>query len=81
MEKELKAKLFMLNARDFFKGLILAVITAVITFFANELQIGSSVDLSLFKRMGIAAIIAFLSYLVKNLLTNSKGEILTPEPK
>jgi hypothetical protein len=76
-----KAKLFMLNARDFFKGLVLAVITAIITFLANELQIGSSVDLSLLKRMGIAAVIAFLSYLVKNLLTNSKGDILTPEPK
>jgi hypothetical protein len=76
-----KAKLFMLNTRDFFKGLVLAIITAVITFLANELQIGSSVDLTLFKRMGIAAVIAFLSYLVKNLLTNSKGEILTPEPK
>jgi hypothetical protein len=76
-----KAKLFMLNTRDFFKGLVLAVITAVITFLANELQIGSSVDLTLLKRMGIAAAIAFLSYLVKNLLTNSKGEILTPEPK
>jgi uncharacterized membrane protein YvlD (DUF360 family) len=76
-----KAKLFTLGVKDFFKGLALAIITAVITFLANELQIGTSVDLTLFKRMGIAAVIAFLSYLVKNLLTNSKDELLTPEPK
>jgi uncharacterized membrane protein YvlD (DUF360 family) len=76
-----KAKLFNLNLKDFFKGLVMAVITAIITFLANELQIGSSVDLALLKRMGIAAIIAFLSYLVKNMLTNSKDELLTPEPK
>jgi len=76
-----KAKLFNLNVKDFFKGLIMAIITAVITFLANELQIGSSVDLTLLKRMGIAAVIAFLSYLVKNMLTNSNDELLTPEPK
>ena len=76
-----KAKLFMLNARDFLKGLVVAVITAILTFLVNELQAGSSVDVDLFKRMGIAAVISFLSYLLKNLFTNSKGEMLTAEPK
>jgi uncharacterized membrane protein YvlD (DUF360 family) len=75
----MKAKFLSLNTRDFIKGLFLAIITAVITFLANELQIGSSVDITLFKRMGIAAVIAFLSYLVKNLFTNSKDQLLTKE--
>ena len=77
----MKAKFLRLNARDFIKGLVLAVITAIITFLANELQIGASIDVTLLKRMGIAAVIAFLSYIVKNMLTNSKDELLTAEPK
>lgn len=77
----MRSKLFWLNARDFLKGLFLAVITAVITFLISELQSGASIDVTLFKRIGITALIAFLSYLVKNFLTNSKGEILTAEPK
>jgi len=76
-----KAKLFMLNAKDFFKGLIFAVITAVLTFIINELQIGSSIDIALLKRIGIASLIAFFSYILKNVLTNSKDEFLTSEPK
>lgn len=76
-----KAKLFNLNAKDFLKGLILVVITAVITFAINELQAGTSIDLTLLKRMGVAALVAFLSYLLKNLFTNSKDEFITPEPK
>lgn len=74
-----KTKLFSINYRDFFKGAILAVITAGITFLANELQIGSSIDVTLFKRMGIAAVIALLSYLAKNFFTNSKDEFATKE--
>jgi uncharacterized membrane protein YvlD (DUF360 family) len=76
----MKAKLFSLSAKDFVKGLFLAVITAIVTFMANELQIGSSVDVALLKRIGVTAVIAFLSYLGKQLLTNSKDEILTAEP-
>lgn len=72
----MKAKFLRLNARDFFKGMIIAIIAAVITFLTNELQAGTTIDL---KRIGITALIAFLSYLVKNLFTNSKDEILTPE--
>ena len=75
-----KAKLFSLNYRDFFKGLIVAVITAALTFAVNELQAGSTIDAKLFGRMGIAALIAFFSYLLKNLFSNSQDEFITPEP-
>lgn len=76
----MKSKLFSLNAKDFFKGLFLAIITAVVTFLTNELQIGSSVDITLLKRIGITAVIAFLSYLTKQFVTNSKDQIFTSEP-
>ena len=77
----MKAKLFSIHFRDITKGIILAVITAVITFAINELQSGSAVDINLLKRMGVTALISFLSYILKNFLTNSKDEFVTPEPK
>jgi hypothetical protein len=75
-----KAKLFSINYRDLFKGMIVAVITAVMTFIVNELQSGSVIDLKLFKRMAVTAAIAFFSYLLKNLFTNSQDEFATTEP-
>jgi molybdopterin-binding protein len=75
----MKAKFLSLNARDFLKGLVVAVVAAVLTFLTNELTAGSTIDLKLLKRIGVTALIAFLSYLTKNLFTNSKGEMLTPE--
>jgi hypothetical protein len=76
-----KAKLFSIRTRDLIKGLIVAIITAVLTFIINELQAGTVLDAALYKRMGITAAIAFLSYILKNFLTNSKDEFATPEPK
>ena len=77
----MKARLFSLNVWDFFKGLILAVITAIITFITNELSAGSEFNTATFKRIGIAAVIAFLSYLIKNAFTNSNDQFATPEIK
>jgi hypothetical protein len=77
----MRSKLFTLYKRDFFKGMVVAVITAIMTFLVDALQSGAVVDLTLLKRVGIAALIGFLSYLLKNLFTNSQGQILTPDPK
>jgi uncharacterized membrane protein YvlD (DUF360 family) len=76
----MKARFLRLNFRDFIKGLFLAIITAVLTFLTTELQQGTVLNIILIKRLGIAALIGFFSYILKNLLTNSKDEILTPEP-
>ena len=75
----MKSKFLRLHLGDFFKGLVLALITAVITFLTNELTAGSPIDATLLKRIGITALIAFLSYLVKNFFTNNKDELLTPD--
>jgi len=77
----MKAKFLTLDSRDFLKGLIMAVIASVITFLVNELQTGSSIDVVLLKRIGITAVIAFLSYILKNFFTNSKDEFVKAEPK
>lgn len=76
----IKAKLFSVHTRDLVKGLIIATITAVLTFIINELQIGTALDATLYKRVGTTAAIAFLSYILKNFFTNSKDEFATPEP-
>ncbi len=75
----MKSKYLRLHAGDFIKGLVLAMITAVITFLTNELAANSTIDAALFKRIGVTAAIAFLSYLVKNLFTNNRDQLLTPD--
>ena len=75
----MKAKLFTLHVRDLVKGLILATITAALTLFVNELQAGSQFDKALLKRILIGSAIAFVSYILKNFLTNSQDQFATPE--
>jgi hypothetical protein len=77
----MRSKFFSLNKRDFIKGLIVAVITGVLTFMVDGLKSGVPLDLAFLGQIGINALIALGSYLLKNLFTNSKGEILTPDSK
>lgn len=77
----MRSKFLRLNLRDFFKGMLVAVITAILTFAINELESGTTIDIQLLKKIGVSGIIAFLSYILKNLITNSNGEILTDETK
>lgn len=73
----MKSSIFTLNKSDFLKGLIIAVITAVITILYNTVQVGSlSFD---WKAISTAAASAALAYIMKNLLTNSEDEFLKKE--
>jgi uncharacterized protein with gpF-like domain len=75
-----RSKFLQLNWRDFFKGLIVAILTAVLILFQTVL-----IDPSIYSfkavaiRCGWTALAATVAYLLKNLGTNSKGELLTPE--
>lgn len=61
-----------IDFNDLGKGLILAVLTSVMTVIYTTVQTGSlSFD---WKLIATTAITAALGYLMKNLLTNSKGE-------
>lgn len=71
-----KSKILRINLRDFLKGLIVSVIGAVLTSATTALQTGTA-DI---KIIGSGAAIAGLSYIGKNLLDNSEGKFLTPEP-
>jgi hypothetical protein len=76
-----KSNFLSLNLRDFFKGLVLAVITAVMTSAYELLQAGTLFDKESLKKVGMVALAALLAYIIKNFFSNSKGEILTPEAK
>jgi hypothetical protein len=66
-----------LNIEDLAKGLILTVLTSVVTIVYNTVSAGSlTFD---WQAIGLSALTSGLAYLMKNLLTNSKGEFLGKE--
>ena len=73
----MNSSIFTLNKADFFKGLVIAVLTAVITLLYNTVQTGT-LDFD-WKAISTAAVSAALAYIMKNLLTNSSGEFLKKE--
>jgi len=73
----MNSSLFTLNSKDWIKGLVVAVLTAVITVVYSTIQTGTLVlD---WKAISIAGISAALAYITKNLLTNSSDQFLTKE--
>lgn len=75
------AKLFRINLGDLGRGCFLAVLTALIGGIYEILSTGALPDIAALKAIGLTALAAGLAYLGKNLLTNSKGDILKPESK
>jgi len=75
-----RSKFLSLNWADFGKGLIIAVLSAIITFLYELLQTGGLVlDLALLQQIGTVALSALLAYILKNLFTNSDGQPFTLE--
>lgn len=69
-----------LNWRDFLRGLLMAVLSAVITFLYEIFQAGPPVfDKDFFVKMGVVAATALLAYLTKNLFEDSSGTLLKKE--
>lgn len=63
--------IFKLDWRDLLKGLVVTVFSAVITLVIEMLQAGS-ID---WKAIGVTGLIAGLSYILKNLLTDNEGKL------
>lgn len=71
------SSIFTLNTSDFLKGLIMAVLSSVITVIYQTIEAGSLVfD---WKAIGTMALTAGLAYIMKNLFTNSNGGFLKRE--
>ena len=68
-----------LNSSDFIKGLIMAVLTTVITVIYQTVEAGSLIfD---WKSIGTMALTTALAYIMKNLFTNSTGKLFAKEQK
>jgi hypothetical protein len=65
-----------LNSQDLLKGFIVAFLSAALTGIVTTLDLGVLPTLTELKSAGIVGLTAGLSYLLKNLLTNSQGVVL-----
>jgi len=74
----MKSSLFTLNKADFVKGLVIAVLTGIITAAYTTVQ-NDSLKFD-WKAITIAALSAAFAYITKNLLTNSNDEFLKKDP-
>lgn len=72
-----QSTLFTLNTSDFIKGLLMAVLSTVITIVYQTVEAGSIVfD---WTAIGTMALTSALAYIMKNLFTNSQGKLLKKE--
>jgi hypothetical protein len=76
----MKSKFLTLDIKDIAKGLFIAFLTAVLTGILKILETGSEFNWITIKPVIIAGACAAISYIIKNLLTNSDGELFTKEP-
>ena len=73
----MNSSIFTLNSSDFLKGLIMAVLSTVITVVYQTVEAGSLVfD---WKAIGTMALTTALAYIMKNIFTNSTGGFLKRE--
>lgn len=78
--KKLNAKLFSLIPKDFIKAAIMAGIAAVADIVYQAAQGGTfPMDMASWKHIGSVALMAAVSYIAKNFMTNSKDEFMKKE--
>lgn len=64
---------------DFWKGLIVAILSAISVTFINITGQASDFQSINWQLISLSAAGAFVGYLVKNFITNSEGDILKKE--
>ena len=73
----MKSKLFRLDKNDFIKGLIVTVVTAVLTALLKVIETGGlEFNMANAKVIATVAITAGISYILKNFASNSEDKIL-----
>jgi len=77
----MKSKFFTLDWKDFYRGLFIAFLTAVISGVIELLDTGAIFTWLTMKPVLIAGISAALSYLLKCLATNSQDQMFRREPR
>ena len=80
----MKSKLFNLDLKDLLKGALIAALVIIATGLLTIIDSGNIADLIkwiFLKPILLAGVAGFLSYLIKNFLTNSDDKILKKELK
>ena len=67
------SKLFSLGWNDAVKGLVVAILSGVLTFIYETLTTGTVID---WQQVSVIAITAGISYLIKNFFTTQDGKFL-----
>ena len=76
----MNSKFLNLSLNDFWKGLIVAFATALLTGIYNGIESGTIAFTWVWlKPVVLSSIGAAIAYLLKNMFTNSNGEILKKE--
>ncbi|MGD0340874.1 MAG: hypothetical protein ABSA76_04090 [Bacteroidales bacterium] len=76
----MKSKYLTIDSRDILKGLFVAFLTAILTGIMKILETGAIFDWPTLKPVLIAGACAAISYIIKNLLSNSRDQLFTREP-
>jgi len=74
-----KSEFGKLKTFDFWKGLIVAMLTAGITSLGSIIESATSFEAFNWQGVVLAAVGAFVAYIIKQFITNSEGEILKKE--
>lgn len=74
-------KFLQINWQDLVRGLVVAVIAAILTALLPIVQSGHLPTHAQLIGIGTVALTAAIAYVVKNLLTNSRDQLFVPEPK
>lgn len=75
----MKSKFLSLDTKDAINGFVVAFLSAALTAVLATLDSGALPTLTEVKSAGIIGLTAGLSYLIKNVLTNSNGELIKSE--
>lgn len=77
----MKSPFLSIGMRDAIRGAVVAGITSILTTFVSILQSGAPPGLLQLKQIAFVGLAAGISYMVKNLFTNSKDQMFKPEDK
>ena len=74
-----QSSFFSLGSRDLVNGLVVAFLSSFLTGLVATLEAGQLPTATELKSSLLVGVAAGVSYLLKNLLTNSQGQLMTKE--
>ena len=67
------SKLFKINLLDLLKGIVIAIISAILGYLYESLSNGKIIR---FREIGVVSLTSFLAYISNRFFSNSKGQYL-----